>query len=250
MQNRLTLTPQSDPLKIQLASLKPLVITVMGGLLLLLLVVRLLPETSTPLLAKVMSLLSPTIATASIGAFYGRRLRGWLAMIGLLLVSIVGIFVIRALGGSDLALMLMLPWGFVNGMLLGPLVGFALDEAGPGIIIEALTGTTAVMLGAAFVSLATGIDMSFLMPILLLGLIGLLIVGLISIFVRFSRTVNLAYSILGMLVFAGYFLLDFFRLGQSANTWDKAVQLTMSLYLDFANFFTFLLRFLLTSRRR
>lgn len=250
MQNLSNATRFNDPLKIQLASLKPLVIAVLGGLLLLLIVVRLLPETSTPLLAKVMSLLSPTIATASIGAYYGRRIRGWLPMIGLLLVSIIGIFLIRALGGSDLALLMMLAWGFVNGMMLGPLVGFALDEAGPGIIIEALTGTTAVMLGTAFISLATGIDMSFLMPILLLGLIGLLIVGLISIFVRFSRTVNLAYSILGMIVFAGYFLYDFFRLGQSENTWDRAVQLTLGLYLDFANFFTFLLRFLLTSRRR
>lgn len=240
----------NDPIKIQLNSLKPLVIAVMGGLIVLLIGLRLTPEESTPLLVKVMGLLSPTIATAGIGAYYGRRLRGWLPMIGLLLASIFGMFIIRSLGGSDLALALMLGWGFINGMMLGPLIGFVLAEEGPGIIIEALTGTTAVMLGAAFVSLATGINFSFLMPLIFLGLIGLIIVGLIGIFVRFSRGVNLAYSILGMIIFAGYFLFDFFRLGRSENIWQNAVQLTMSLYLDFANFFSFLLRVLLISRRR
>ena len=33
-------------------------------------------------------------------------------------------------------------------------------------------------------------------------------------------------------------------------TWEQAVQLTIKLYLDFANFFIFLLRYLLASRRR
>ncbi|HZS08686.1 MAG TPA: Bax inhibitor-1 family protein [Blastocatellia bacterium] len=243
-------TQFGDQLRFQVNTIKPLLIAVLVGLLILLVGLRLMPEASTPLLAKVMGLLSPTIATAAVGAYYGRRLRGLLAMLGLFAVSIIGMFIIRSLGGSDLAIVLLMGWGFVNGMMLGPLVGFALAEAGPGIIIESLTGTTAVMLGAAFISLATGIDFSFLMPVLFLGLIGLIIVGLIGIFVRFSRTVNLARSVIGMVLFAGYFLFDFFRLGRSENAWDRAVQLTISLYLDFANFFIFLLQFLLNSRRR
>jgi FtsH-binding integral membrane protein len=74
--------------------------------------------------------------------------------------------------------------------------------------------------------------------------------GLVGVFVRFSRTVNLTYSILGMVIFAAYFLYDFFRLSRSENTWEAATRLTMRLYLDFANFFIYLLQYLLTSRRR
>jgi FtsH-binding integral membrane protein len=145
---------------------------------------------------------------------------------------------------------LLLGWGFVNGMILGPLVGFAIAEQGPGIVLEALVGTTAVMLGTGFIALTTHINFSFLMPLLFLALLALIIVGLIGIFVRFSRTVNLTYSIIGMVVFGFFFLFDFFRVDRSRNTWDAAIRLTIGLYLDFANFFMFLLRFLLASRRR
>jgi len=240
----------TDQLADQLRASRGLVIGVFVAILVALVLMRVMPEDSTPLTGKVMVLLAPTLAAASIGAYLGRNIRGWLPIIGLFFVSVIGLFIIRAAGGSDVAVALLLGWGFVNGMILGPLVGFAIAEQGPGIVLEALVGTTAVMLGTGFVSLTTHINFSFLMPLLFLGLLGLIVVGLIGIFVRFSRTVNLAYSIIGMAVFAVYFLYDFSRLDRSRNTWDAAIQLTTRLYLDFANFFMFLLRFLLASRRR
>jgi FtsH-binding integral membrane protein len=240
----------TDQLADQLRASRGLVIGVFVAILVALVLMRVMPEDSTPLTGKVMVLLAPTLAAASIGAYLGRNIRGWLPIIGLFFVSVIGLFIIRAAGGSDVAVALLLGWGFVNGMILGPLVGFAIAEQGPGIVLEALVGTTAVMLGTGFVSLTTHINFSFLMPLLFLGLLGLIVVGLIGIFVRFSRTVNLAYSIIGMAVFAVYFLYDFSRLDRSRNTWDAAIQLTARLYLDFANFFMFLLRFLLASRRR
>ncbi|HZN12124.1 MAG TPA: Bax inhibitor-1 family protein [Blastocatellia bacterium] len=240
----------ADQLKTQVNSIRPLIIAVFAGLLLLLVGLRVVPEESTPLVAKVMGLLSPTIATAGLGAYVGRRLRGWLPLIGLLVLSIFGMFIIRSVGSSDLAITLLLGWGFINGMMLGPLVAFAVAEEGPQIVIQALAGTTAVMLGTGFLALATGIDFSFLAPVLFLALIALIVVGLVGIFVRFSRGVNLAYSIIGMVVFAGFFLLNFFRLSKSENSWEQAVDLTISLYLSFANFFSYLLQYLLVSRRR
>jgi FtsH-binding integral membrane protein len=83
------------------------------------------------------------------------------------------------------------------------------------MVIQALAGTTAVMLGAALVAFVTGVNVSFLAPILLIGLIGLIVVGLIGIFVRFSRGVNLVYSVIGMIVFAGFFLFSFARMAKS-----------------------------------
>jgi len=238
-----------DRLKSQAAGNKTLIIGVLVALMICLFLLRLMPEDSTPLMGKVMVLLGPTLATAGAGAYTGRRLSGWLPIIGLFLLSVIGLFIIRAAGGSDVAIVLLLGWGFINGMMLGPLVGFALASDGPEVVVQALTGTTAVMLGTGFFAIATGINFSFLAPLLLLGLLGLIIVGLVGIFVRFSRTGSLVYSIIGMAVFAGYFLWDFSKVKNSANTWQQAIALTTQLYLDFANFFIFLLRFLMASRR-
>ena len=79
-------------------------------------------------------------------------------------------------------------------------------------------------------------------PSIVLGLFGMIIFGVIGIFIRMSRTTNIVYHLLGMLVFSGYFIFDFFRLGHTENTWEKAIQLTMSIYLDFLNFFLHLLQ--------
>lgn len=248
MQNMDTLIARE--FQVQARAVRPLVLLTLGALVVLVGGLRILPEESTPLTVKVMSLLAPTLATASVGAYVGRNLRGWISAIGLLVVSIIGLFVIRAAGGSVATIPLLLGWGFINGMMLGPLISAVIAEAGPGVVMQALTGTTAVMMGTGLVAMVTGIDFSFLMPLIFVGLIGLIVVGLIGIFVRFSRTVNLAYSIFGMVIFAGYFLFDFFRLSRSENTWEAAARLTTSLYLDFANFFIYLLQFLMSSRRR
>ena len=240
----------SDQLAYQLRASRGLAIGVLIAIVVALVGMRLMPEDSTPLMGKVMVLLSPTLATASVGAYVGRRITGWLALIGLFILSAIGLWIIRSAGGSDVAVVLLLGWGFINGMILGPLVGFALAEEGPGIVVEALVGTTTVMMGSAFIAMTTHINFSFLMPLLFLGLLGLIIVGLIGIFVRFSRTVNLAYSVIGMVVFAGFFLYEFFTVSKSENTWRQAIQLTTSIYLTFANFFIFLLRFLMATRRR
>ncbi len=240
----------ADQLQADLGGMKGMVLAVFAGLILMFIGFRALPAENTPLAAKVMCLLSMTIATAAAGAYAGRRLQGWLPMIGLLVVSIIGMFVVRAAGDGYLATALLTGWGFINGMMLGPLVGFAVAEEGPGIVLQSLTGTTAVMLLTGVIAITTGIDFSGLAPILLIGLIGLLIVSLARIFIRFTRTVNLVYSAIGMLVFSGFFLYHFFRMSRSENTWDRAIDLTISLYLTFANFFTYLLQFLLSSKRR
>lgn len=240
----------ADDLKYQVNRSKPLLIAVVAGMALLLIGLQVMPEDSTPLMAKVMGLLSPTLAAAAIGAYLGRNIRGWLPMIGLFLASLVGLFVIRSMAGTGLAIPILLGWGVVNGMMLGPLVGFAIAEEGPQIVLQALLGSTIVMMATGLIAFATGVSFTFLAPILFIGLIALVIMGLVGIFVRFSRTVNLTYSIIGMVVFAGYFLYDFARARDSQNTWEMAVNLTTKLYLDFANFFIFLLQYLMTSRRR
>lgn len=239
-----------DQLRADAGAIKNLVLAVLAGLLVMLIGMRVLPEASTPLLVKVMGLLSASVAMGAVGAYVGRNLSGWMAIIGTIIGMFALIFVIPMFGGGLIATTLLMGFGFLGGMTLGPLVGFALAEEGPAVVIQALTGTTAIMLLTGIVTLATGINFSFLGPIYLIGVLGLVVVGLIGIFVRFSRGVSLMYSLIGIVVFSLGFLYKFFRLAQDENTWDAAVRHTMSLFLSFINLFSFILQFLLTSKRR
>jgi FtsH-binding integral membrane protein len=240
----------ADQLRTDAVAIKNLALAVFGGLLVMLIGMRVLPEESTPLLVKVMGLLSASIAMGAVGAYAGRNIQGWLAVIGLGLALMAGVFIIPAFGGGLIGTTLLMGFGFVGGMMLGPLVSFALAEEGPGVVIQALTGTTAVMLLTGFIAMATGIDFSFLGPIFLLAVLGMVIFGLIGIFVRFSRRVSLVYSLLGIAIFSLGFLYKFFQLTKAENTWDAAVRHAMSLYLTFINLFSFILQFLLSNRRR
>lgn len=232
------------------SSIKGLLLAVFAGLILMYVGFRALPEESTPLIGKVMCLLSLSIASGGVGAYLARNLRGWLPVIGLCIVALVGMFIVRAAGGGNLAVGLLMGWSGVFGAMCGPLLYQAITEEGPGIVIQALTGTTGVMIITGIIAMTSGINFNALAPLLLIGLLGLIVVGLVGIFVRFSRTVNLVYSVIGMLVFSGFFLLKFFNLSRSENTWEAAVSNAISIYVTFVNFFLYLLQFLLSSRRR
>ncbi len=239
-----------EQLKTDLNSIKGLVIAVFAGLVLMFLGFRALPVESTPLLAKVMCLLSLSIASGGVGAYLGRNIRSLIAAIGLFIVSLIGMFVVRAAGDGLVAVGLLMGWSTIFGMMFGPFLAYAISEEGPGIVIQSLTGTTAVMIITGIVAMTSGINFSALGPILLIGLLGLIVVGLVGMFVRFSRTVNIVYSIIGMLIFAGLFLFKFFNLSRSENTWEAAISHAMSIYISFVNFFLYLLQFLMATRRR
>ena len=239
-----------EQLKTDLNSIKGLVLAVFAGLLLMFAGFQAMPEPSTPLLAKVMCLLSLSIASGGVGAYLARNLSGWLPVIGLFVVAIIGMFVVQEAGGGYVAVGLLMGWSGVFGAMTGPLLNQAVSTEGPGIVIQALTGTTAVMVITGIIAMTSGINFSALAPILMIALLGLIVVGLIGIFVRFSRTVNIVYSIFGLVIFSGFFLVKFFRLSQSENTWESAVRLSLSLYVTFVNFFIHLLQLLMFSRRR
>ena len=238
-----------DQLAVNFGNARLLLMGVGLGLLAMLVGLRVLPVESTPLLVKVMGMLSASVACGAVGAYVGRNLSGWMAIIGIFALMLLGIFIIPMAGSGILGTGLLLGWGFVVGMSLGPLVGMAVDVEGPAIVLQAFTGTTAIMMITGFIALATGIDFSFLGPLFLLGVIGMVVVGLIGCFVKFSRGFGLAYSVLGIVIFSGGFLYKFFRLSQAENTWDAALRHTMSLYLTFVNLFSFILQFLLHRRR-
>jgi len=93
-------------------------------------------------------------------------------------------------------------------------------------------------------------DLSGMGSFLVMGLFGILIAGLVNLFLE-SSALQFTISALGVLIFAGLTAYDTQRIkaiyyeGDSAETADKkAVMGALALYLDFLNIFLFLLQFL------
>ena len=110
--------------------------------------------------------------------------------------------------------------------------------------------TAGAFAGLSLVGYTTKRDLSAMGSFMIMGLIGIMIAMVINIFLQ-SSGLNLAISILGVLIFAGLTAWDTQRLkleyAQVAGTEyaGKAVVMgALSLYLDFINMFQFLLSIL------
>jgi FtsH-binding integral membrane protein len=188
---------------------------------------------------KVALLLTMSMLGGAAGTWCGRNIRSGATMIGLgiaFILGTIGVF-FAAHAGAGIGIAALAAWTFVSGLFIGPVINSYKEELGWQTVGGIFAGTAGVMAVCGIVGLFSGVDFSGMGTYLMFALFGLIIVGVIGIFVRLSRTINIVYSILGMIIFSGYFLFDFWRLGHSENTWEKAIGLTMSLYLDFLNFF-------------
>lgn len=200
----------------------------------------------TTLAAKVALLLAGCMACGGAGAYLGRNIR----TLGQFLVLAV-LFIFGSIGviygahvNPVLGVALLAGWTFISGMVIGPAVQIYAERLGWQTVAGAFAGTGGTMAICGMIGAWSGIDFSFLGGYLFIGLLGLVAVGFISIFWKLSRMGSIVESLVGMLIFSGYFIFDFFRITKSANTWENAVALSMQLYLDFMNFFLYLLQLL------
>ncbi len=198
------------------------------------------------LLAKVTFLLTISLLLSAFGAFCGRKVQSIAAFLLLSLLFIVGTIVVYvvAMTNPALGIGLLFGWSFIAGLVMGPAIQLRAEELGWETVCAAFLGTAGVMALCGGIGLFSGADFSKLGVYLGLGLFLLIIVGVFRIFIRLSKAGNIVYSLIGMALFTGYFVYDFFRLGRTENTWGNAVGLTVSLFLDFWNFLLLFLELL------
>lgn len=201
---------------------------------------------ASTLFAKVALLLTGSMMLGGLGAYCGRNLRtlGSFILIALLFIGGAIAIPFAAKASPLFAIGLLSGWTFVSGLFIGPVLQMYSQRLGWQTVSAVFLGTGGVMAGCGLFGALSGIDFSFLGGILGIALFGLILVGLVTIFWKLSRTGRLIESTIGMLVFSGYFIFDFFRLSKSENTWEAAINLSMQLYLDFLNFFLYALQFI------
>lgn len=191
-------------------------------------------------------LLTGAMICGGLGAFVARKIESLGALLGLFIAAIAGIFITISVSYANptAGIVCLMIWTGVFGAMVGPALQRYSESLGWHTVLGAALGTGGLMAVCGIIGAMSGIDFGFLGGILGIGLIGLIVFGLIALFFRMSREVQMGQAIIGMFVFAGYFVFDFWRLSKAENTWQAAIQLTMSIYLDFVNFLLYLLQFL------
>jgi len=138
---------------------------------------------------------------------------------------------------------------FITGVTIVPLLASVIYVyGGPGIIIKALIATTLMFTGTAIFGWVTKMDLSGLRGFLFLALIGMIIVGIVGIFVPWSSTFEMIISGFGIILFSGYTMYDIQKL--KTHPQDRALDAALMLYLDIFNLFIYILRLLSASSRR
>ena len=187
---------------------------------------------------QVMGLVAVTVGFFALGAYIGRNLTG-----GTGLILFIGAFAcafglnIAARRSEGLAIALLFGMGLLLGMAIGPVLAYY-AKSDPSILWKS-GGATALFVGAlGSYGYATRRDLSSWARTLFWLLIGLIVLGIVLIFVNIPGG-QMIYAVLGLVIFGAYTIFDFNRL-RRANM-DASVPIAAGIFLDVVNIFLFFL---------
>jgi len=120
-----------------------------------------------------------------------------------------------------------------------------------GVSVARVFFITAATFGAmSLYGYTTGRDLSGMGSFMFMGLIGIIVAGLVNMFLA-SPALQFAISVIGVLVFTGLTAYDTQRIKEMYSANDdgtiagkKAIMGALALYLDFLNLFLFMLQFM------
>jgi len=160
-----------------------------------------------------------------------------------LIAMIVGfllLFAIRATWQNEaLSLTLFYVFTFLEGIGLAPVISNYVHAFGPQVVVNAAFTTGLGMFALAAIVYATGLDLRRFQGIFMLALLGLIVVGIVSMFVRFIHPE--VYAWLTLVIFSGLVLVDFARIRAGGDGLTPVLMAT-SIYLDAINIFLALLQ--------
>src|SRR5579884_3303810 len=157
-------------------------------------------ERSRAVFGQVMGLVALTVGCAALGAYIGRNLSG---STGLLLFiaafgCIIGLNIATARGHEQLAIGLLFGLGLSLGLAVGPVLA-VYAKAEPSILWQAAGATAAFVGGLGAFGYATRRDLSSWARTLFWALLGLIVFGLVLIFVSIPHA-HIIYAVLGLVI--------------------------------------------------
>ncbi|CAO3640607.1 unnamed protein product [Mucor fragilis] len=111
------------------------------------------------------------------------------------------------------------------------------------LVLQALVITLGVFIALTIFTLQSKWDFSGLAPFLFAGIWILVIAGFVQMFFPFSKGIEMAFAVGGVIIFSGYILFDTYLIFNRYSPEDYIIA-SVSLYLDFINLFLRILQIL------
>jgi FtsH-binding integral membrane protein len=195
-------------------------------------------ETGT-LVGQTLGLVAVTCGLFALGAYLGRDISsGWGLILFLVAFGCLIALNFVAQRSEAGAITLLFGFGVLMGLATAPTIAYY-ASTNPQVVWQAGGATALFIAGFGAAGYATRRDLSGLARVLLWALIGLIIFGIVAIFVRIPNG-QLIYAIVGLVIFAGLTAFDFQRLRRTKDI-RAAPLLAASIFLDVLNVFLLLL---------
>ena len=192
------------------------------------------------LFAQTMGYVAITAALFALGAWLGRNLAGGVGIVAFIaaFAALIGMrFAVRR--SVQLTVGLLAAFGLLTGVAVAPTVAYY-GSMDPQALWQA-GGATALFIAAfGAAGYATRRDLAPVARVCFWALVALIVVGIVLIFVHIPEG-NLVYSVLGLVIFAGFTMFDFQRLRTNSDI-TEAPLLAASIFLDVLNVFLFFLQ--------
>jgi len=199
------------------------------------------------LFSQTMAYVAATAGLFALGAWAGHGLTGGVGIVAFIaaFACLIGMrFAARR--SAQLSVVLLAVFGVLIGLAVGPVVTYygAMD---PRALWEAGGATALFIAGFGAAGYATRRDLTAVARISFWALLALIVFGIVLIFVQIPGG-QLVYSVLGLVIFAGFTMFDFQRLRTNTDA-ASAPLLAASIFLDVLNVFLFFLEIFSGERR-
>jgi modulator of FtsH protease len=180
-----------------------------------------------------------TAALFALGAYLGRDLTGGVGIIAFIaaFACLIGMrFAARK--SQQLTVGLLAAFGLLIGLAVAPVVAYY-GSMDPRALWQAGGATALFIAGFGAAGYATRRDLAAVARVCFWALLALIVAGIVLVFVHIPGG-DLVYSVLGLVIFAGFTMFDFQRLRTSKDM-SAAPLLAASIFLDVLNVFLFFL---------
>jgi FtsH-binding integral membrane protein len=191
------------------------------------------------LFSQTMGYVAATAALFALGAWLGHSLTGGVGIVAFI-AAFICLFAMRAAArrSTELTVGLLAAFGLLIGLAVAPTIAYY-GSMDPSALWQAGGATALFIAGFGAAGYATRRDLTAIARLSFWALVALIVAGIVLIFVHIPGA-DLVYSVLGLVIFAGFTMFDFQRL---RNNTDIAVAplLAASIFLDVLNVFLFFL---------
>ncbi|HEY1429512.1 MAG TPA: Bax inhibitor-1 family protein [Candidatus Tumulicola sp.] len=191
------------------------------------------------LLAQVLGITALGLCVTALAAYLTQGFPPAIGLVAMIVGFILLISINAVRSNEVLSLVLFYAFTFCEGVGIAPVIGQYVRTLGSGVVVNAALTTGLGMFALAAIVYATGLDLRRFQGIFTIALLGLVVVGVISMFVRFIHPET--YAWITLVIFAGLVLIDFARI-RAGGDGLTPVMMAVSIYLDAINIFLALLQ--------